>query len=246
MTGVTAPQDVTLEAMAAWTAGSAEESGSATIELKGAHESSLTLSLPSGQRKEIRNFGALSGANVSSTAPPGAWAGADSVWHAESLHNCWTDASWYFPAFTLQVALQDPTISLVYAGTDTFNGAPAYHLVLYRTLPGQSPGTTAIVQRLSTVHVYLDAVSDLPLGLRFDLHPDKNAGLDIPVEIHFSNYKAFSGIQIPVHITQFLQGSPLLDLQVGSVQVNSGLADGTFAMPAITTTDSSTTSGGGR
>jgi hypothetical protein len=236
--GATVLQDATVQAAASWVAGSDEESGTAMLQVKGSQEGRTVLSLTSGQRQEIRN--ALQG-------PEGAWTGPDGTWYASALHNCWTDASWFFPAFTLQTALNDPTVSLIYVGPDSFGGGAAIHLILYRTVSGSAPTTIKLIQRISTVHVFLDGTSGLPVGLRFTTHPDDNALLDIPVEIHFSNYKAVSGVQVPFHIQKFLQGTPLLDLSVTAVQINSGLTDGNFALPAITTTtESTTTSGGGR
>ncbi len=183
----------------------------------------MVLNLLNGQRQEIRNWIGV---------PQGAWMGPDGNWYSSALHNCWTDASWFFPAFTLQTILNDPTISIIYAGPDTLAGVAAVHLVLYRTLPGQSASSTVVIQRLSTVDLYLDASSGLPVGVKFKTHPDEDASLDIPVEIHFSNYKTITGVQTPMRVTKFLQNSLLLDLQVSEVQINSGLSDTNFAIPA--------------
>ncbi len=228
MVGMTALQDATLQATVTWVAGSDEEMGTATLEAKGSQEGRMVLSLTDGQRQEVRNFRLASATN----SPPGAWAGPDNTWHAAAVHNCWTDGSWFFPAFTLQAALNDPTISIIYAGPEKFAGAATIHLVFYRTLSGQSASTTKLVQRLSATHLFLDGSSGLPIGLRFNTHPDNDAGLDIPVEIHFSDYRAVSGVQVPTHIEKFLQGSLLLDFHVTSAQVNSGLTDGDFSISA--------------
>jgi hypothetical protein len=228
MTGGTQVQDATLQGTASWVSGSVQETGPATLEAKGSQQSRILLSLTGGQRHEIRN----SPISYTAAASSGAWAGSDGNWYASALHNCWTDASWFFPAFTLQSALNDPSISMIYVGPESFAGIPALHLVFYRTLTAQSVPTVSLVQRLSTMHVFFDAKSGLPIGFRFNTHPDDEAGLDIPVEIHFSNYKQANGGQVPFHIQKFLQGSLLLDLYVTAVQIDSGLPDSNFSIPA--------------
>jgi hypothetical protein len=244
MAGVAALQDATVQATATWVAGSDEETGSATLEAKGSQESRMTLYLSQGQRQEVRSSPLA--VVASAPSPPGAWAGPDGSWHALALHNCWTDASWFFPAFTLQTALNDPTVSLIYIGPDSLDSAPAIHLVLYHNVLSQQAGASTVMQRLSTMHVYLDTTSLLPVGMVFNTHPDHDAGLNIPVEVHFSDYKAISGVQVPMHIQKFLQGSLLLDLWVTGAQINSGLTDSAFTVPATTSTDSISGSGGAR
>jgi hypothetical protein len=226
--GISPVQDITLQTTAAWVAGSDEETGSATLEAKSDQESRVVLNLSSGQHQEVRDFSLTS----ATTSPPGAWAGVDGTWHAEATHNCWTSADWFFPAFSLQDALNDPTISLLYAGPNTFEGVPAVQVKVIRNVQSPAAGATSLIQRLSTVNFYLDPTSGLPLGMAFNVHPDNDAGLDIPVEIHFSDYQNFNGVQVPTHIQKLLQGSLLLDLKVNSAQINSGLTDSDFAIPA--------------
>lgn len=238
MTGMTVLQDATLQASAASVEGPDEVLGSATLAAKGNQQGRVVLNLTNGQRQEVRN--AVDG-------PQCAWAGPDGIWYASAQQNCWIDASWFFPAFTLQGVLNDTTVSVIYSGPETYAGAAAVHLILYRTVSPSPVATIKLIQKLSTVDLFLDAGSGLPLGIRFNTHPDNNALVDLSVEIRFSNYKQVNGVQVPMRITKFLQGSLLLDLNVSSVQINSGLTDSNFALPAITgTTYSSTTSGGGR
>jgi hypothetical protein len=231
MTGLTPLQDATILGAAVWTAGSDEETGSATLEAKGSLESRMVLSLSQGLREELRNSPLVSSTALSSSLSSGAWAAQGGTWYAMALHNCWTDASWFFPAFTLQAALNDPAVSLIYAGPDTLDGASVIHLTLYRTPPRQTAAMAATIQRFSRMDLYLDSTSGLPLALMYDTHPDDNANLDIPVDIRYSNYQRVSGVQVPFHIQKFLQGSLLLDLKVGSVQINSGLTDAQFTLP---------------
>lgn len=212
--------DVTLSASVNYTAGSDQESGTAKLQALGVGQSRVALSLDNGERQEIRN------------GPTGAWVETDGAAHAMAVHNCWVDASWFYPLLTLEAASADPTISVMLAGQKALNGETVEPLVLSRIVPHQSAAMTAEIQKLSAVDVYLDASTLLPVELDFNIHPDKDANRDIPVEIEFSDYRTVSGVLVPFHIQKFIQHSLLLDLQVSSAVVNSGLAASDFAIPA--------------
>ena len=225
LTGGTQVNNVILQASATFIAGSDQEMGPATLEAKGNGESRIVLNLTGGTRQEVRN------------GPAGAWIGADGVAHAMALHNCWTDASWFFPLLSLAAALNDPTIGMAYLGQETLNGEAVQRLQLWRVLPSQS-GTAAalaLIQQLSTVDLYLDAASYLPVALGFNGHPDNDPGLKIPVGIQFSNYQNVNGVQIPYRIQKCLQGTLTLDVIVANALTNSDIPDSEFTIPALAT-----------
>lgn len=70
----------------------------------------------------------------------------------------------------------------------------------------------------------------LPAAITYNIHPDNNALLDIPVEIDFSDYRLVSGVQIPFHIQKCLNNSLLLDFQVQNAAINSGLSASEFTV----------------
>ncbi|MGH9396861.1 MAG: hypothetical protein ACRD18_08435 [Terriglobia bacterium] len=225
--------DLTVTASATYAAGSDHETGTGTLEALGPERSRVILNLDGGRREEIRNGFA------------GAWVGADGAAHAAALHNCWTDASWFTPLLTLEAASSDPTISVTLAESshsprkvvtpgESGGGNPSAveELVLSRIVANQSAAITAEIQKLSTMNLYLDSSSLLPVELDFNIHPDKDASRDIPVEIEFSDYRTVSGVRVPFHIRKYVQHSLLLDLQVSVVTVNSGVAASDFAIPA--------------
>ena len=87
--GATALADITLQASATYIAGSDQEMGPATLVALGNQQSKVTLSLTNGQRQEIR------------AGTAGVWVGPDGTAHAMASHDCFIDASWFYPAFTL-------------------------------------------------------------------------------------------------------------------------------------------------
>jgi len=230
------PTDITLQGSINFTAGGDQESGTFTLEAKGNQESKLVLALSGGTRQEIRN--AVAGRRGDSSSPKdadgdtgataGVWSGPDGARHAMALHNCWTDASWLLPVFTLQAALSNPQVAAVYLGQANANGVVADHLQLSYVVAGQSPAMTSEIQALSAMDIYLDAASHLPVALTFNTHPDNDLNVNIPVEIIFSGYQKLGGILVPTRVQKLLQGTLTLDMTVSGVAVNSGIPDSEF------------------
>lgn len=202
LTGGTALTDITIQANATYTAGSDQELGPATLIALGNQRSRMTLNLTSGQRQEIRS------------GIGGVWVGADGVAHTMLSHNNFVDASWFYPAFTLSALASDPTLAISLVGQEVQQGESVYHLVLSRVVVRNSAYAVALIQHISTMHLFLDAVTLLPAALDFDQHPDDNSGVDIPVEIRFGAYQTFNGVQAPVRIQKWVQNSLVLDLAV--------------------------------
>ncbi len=219
LAGGTALTDITLQASATYIAGSDQQGGPATLVARGNVQSLLTLNLSAGQRQEIRN------------GPAGAWSGPDGTAHSMATHNCWVDAAWFFPALTLEALQADPTLSVAYVGPVEWNGAATIHLQFFHVVPGQAAAMTALIQRLSTVDLYLDPNSLLPVALGFNAHPDNDLNLNIPVEIVFGGYRNVNGVLVPFRIQKFLQGTLTLDLAVTQAALNSGVPSSAFTIP---------------
>jgi hypothetical protein len=222
LSGSVSVNDATLQATAAYVAGSDQESGGAILIGHVNQESIVQLSLSGGTRQEIRN------------GPAGAWSGPDATVHSMAIHNCWTDASWFFPTLTLEAISADPQVSVAYLGPDTSKGATMLHLQAARLLPGQSASATTLIQTLSSMDIYFDPQSFLPLVLDFNTHPDTDANTNLPVEIQCGNFQNAKGALVPFHIQKFVQRTLLLDLTVSNVLVNSGVPASQFAVPAST------------
>src|SRR5437588_11248614 len=222
LVGSTTITDATVQGTASFVAGSDQETGSATLEGHTGYESRIVLSLSDGQRSEVRNF--------SSPPPQGKQSGRDAVWHTVPLHNCWTDPTWFFPALTLQSALSDPQISLTYVGQGSKAGVTAQQIQISRIVPGQAAVSTSLIQRLSQVDIYLDAATNLPVAIDFNIHPDGDLGVYLPVEIQYSGWHANAGIQVPTQIQRFLQDSLTLSLTAITISVNTGLPQSDFTI----------------
>ena len=225
------PSDVTLAGNATWIAGSDNEVGTATLSAMLPAFSKMSLILPSGTRSEIRNPvgspppGAPSGVSV----PVGAWSGPDNVLHSMASHNVITDATWFFPAFTLRRLISSSNYVLSYFGQSVHNGRPLLHVSATQSfllnvsgqIPVQAPTS---IQHLSQTDIYLDPATMLPVAVDFDIHPDNDAMVDIPIEIRFSAYTAMNGTQIPFRIQRYVNNALALDIQIVTATLNSGLS----------------------
>jgi hypothetical protein len=222
LTGGTAVNDVILQTSASYVAGSDEETGTATLTARGNQLSLVQLNLSGGARQETRN------------GPAGAWSGPDGTAHSTAIHNCWTDASWFFPALTLEAIANSPLTNASYLGTDTSKGRPLLHLRVTRVPAGQAANVTALILGLSTMDIYFDPQSFLPVVLDFNTHPDTDANTNLPAEIQFGNFQSISGGLVPFRIQKYFQGSLLLDLAVTNVSLNSGVPSSVFTLPPAT------------
>lgn len=209
--------DATLQATVAHTTGQDVLSGTATLEAKVGDESKAVLNLAGGQRQEIHS-GTL-----------GAWIGADGQQHFMAMHNCLTGATWFFPAITLETLFNDPTVAFTYVALENLDNRSVQHLQSFHLILGQGADAQSQIQRLSTMDVYLDATSSLPVAMDYKLHPDDDPVPDVFVEVRFDNYQTSNGVLVPQHAQQLLDGTLALDLNVTSAAINTGLPDSEFA-----------------
>ncbi len=221
LTGGVALTDVTLSGTARRIAGSDDESGTAVLKATATGSSKLALSFASGNRNEVR-------AN-SNNSPTGSWSGPDGAAHPISYHNLMTDSG-LFPAFALSNLLASQNTVAIYVGQETRNGSTVIHLSAYQQLPGITGDNAVLPQHLSQVEIFLDPTTLLPASITFNIHPDDNALLDIPVQVDFSDYRPVNGAQIPLHVQKFLNNSLLLDFQFQNVSTNSGLSASSFSL----------------
>lgn len=211
--------DVTLSGTARRIAGSDDESGTVAVKALATGPIRLDFSFPSGPRSEVR-------ANPNG-GQAGDWSGPDGVSHSIALHNLSTDWGW-FPAFTLANLNTSANTVLTYVGQETRSGHSVQRLTVQQQFPSLTGSVASLRQHLSQMDIYLDASTFLPVSLVYNTHPDNDAGLDLPVEISFSDYRVVNGAQVPFHMQKYLNGSLLLDLQFQSATFNTGLTASNF------------------
>jgi len=214
LSGKTPVNDATLTGTAERIAGSDDETGTVVLKtVSGANR--LDLSLSGGTRSEIRSSTA--------SGSVGSWIGPDGVSHAMANHNLMTDAGW-FPAFTIGNLISATNVTATYVGLETRSGASVIHISANQQFTGLSANSAALKQHLSSADLYFDSSTLLPVSYVFNSHPDDNAGLDIPTEVHFSNYQKVDGALIPLHVQKFINNTLTIDLQFQDASLNTGIS----------------------
>ena len=149
-----------------------------------------------------------------------------------SAHNLMTTSEWFLPALAVRglVASQNSIVSNI--GPETKDGASVIHLTVTEQFPVSDvpADLAALMQHLSQMDLFLDATTLLPVALDFNIHPDNNALLDIPVEIRFSDYITVNGVQVPFHVQKYLNNNLMLDIQLQAATLNTGLTASAFAI----------------
>jgi len=216
-----ATTDVTLSGSAHYIAGSDDETGTATLEAIAAGASRVDLSLPSGPRSEVRN--------LAGDPPKGVWSGTDGVAHSIAGHNLFAEPSWFSPALAITRELSSSGYIASYVGAETLDSQDVQHISLSRQ-PADPSADSLLISHLTQVELYLDSSTLLPVAMTFNIHPDDNAFLDIPIEVRFSDYRSVNGAQVPFHVQKFLNNGLVLDLQFQNAAINSGLSPTEFAV----------------
>jgi len=212
MTGGATISDITFNGNATRTVGSDVGTGPATFYGKGQYESRLNLALSNGTRTEIRN---------STNSAQGEWLDSNNNAYPFAQFNCLTDAVWFYPPLSsLSSASNSNTYQVLsYIGLETLNGESVQHIQ-----------SVWFGLALTTTDFYLDASTLLPVQINFNGHPDTDVSTNIPFQILFSNYQNLSGMLIPYHVQEIVNGNLLLDFSASSAAVNSGLSDSLFTI----------------
>jgi hypothetical protein len=220
LSGGTPINDATLAATARRIAGSDNESGNATLKVTASGQSRLDFSFPSGRRSEVRGG--------SDDSPLGSWTGPDGVSHQVPLHNLLSDPAWFFPALLVVRAATKSDRAISYVGHETQDGVAVDHVTVYEQASEPWPEFATLLQRLTQLEIFLDAATHLPVAVTFDTHPDDDALTNIPIRVRYSDYRSVNGIAVPFHVQRFINNGLVLDLQVQTVNFNTGLSASDF------------------
>ncbi len=129
----------------------------------------MDCAFPSGQSSEIRSI-------ASDGSQTGAWIGPDGVTHAMSLHNLVASSAWFQPALALGGIASSQNMTVSYVGSETKDGVSVTHLTVVQQFPANLSDTSALMQHLSQMDLFLDTTTFLPDCIGFsNVHPDKNA-----------------------------------------------------------------------
>jgi hypothetical protein len=226
LNGTTTTRDVTLTGSAHYIAGSDDEAGTATLKATDLGDSRIDLTLPSGNRSEV--------INLSAGLPAGQWSGTDGARHPIAFHNLLSEPAWFAPVTAISRRLSGSGFAATYVGAETLDSQNVHHISVTQPAllasASSSPSQTDLFTHLTQIDLYIDTTTFLPAAVSFNVHPDDNELLDIPIQIRYSDYRLVNGQQIPFHILKFLNNTLFLDIQLDSATVNTGLPSTTFGV----------------
>jgi hypothetical protein len=221
LSGSITTNDVTLSGTAHYIAGSDDETGTSTLKAIATGAGRIDLNLPSGPRSEVRT--------VTAGSPAGTWSGPDRASHSIASHNLLTEPAWFFPSFLVAHGVAPSGYAATYIGHETLNGQTVEHVTISHASVVQITLGATTLDHLSQTDLFLDSTTFLPAAIAFNIHPDNNALLDIPIHVRFSDYRSVNGTKVPFHVEKYLNNGLILDLQFQSAAINSGLSLTTFA-----------------
>lgn len=205
--------NVQLTGSAKWYAGSLDDSGSVTLTVNATGVATMQLSLAKkGSWSESQTAFGMGMACQ--------WAGSDGTAHQGDAMNCLRPLAWFLPLISLQPASMPTSIGVADLGTGRVGSGTYRHLqcqAVLTTMPTEllSGSVTA-----STTDIGIDPNTLMPTVISYQVHPDNGARVNVPIEIHYSNYQQVNGVEIPFVIQRYVNGSLQLEIYVSSAQIS--------------------------
>ena len=204
---------VQLSGSATWYSGGNQDTGTATLTASASGGAQMQLSMTQkGAWTETQSdigFGMDCG-----------WAGSDGVLHSGDALNCLKPVVWFLPSLSLQSSQIPSGIGAADLGMGTVGPGSYHHLQLQAVLSDMPNRLLTDSVQASTVDIGLDPHTLLASVLRYQVHPDSGAQVQIPIEIRYSNYQTVNGVVVPFTIQRYLNGSLQLQITINSASIN--------------------------
>ena len=206
-------RQVQLAGSAEWHAGSLHDSGSVVLTASSAGAATMQLSL--AKKGSWTESQSAIGATMSCQ-----WAGNDGTIHQGDAMNCLRPVVWFLPQISLQPASIPTGIGFVDLSIGTVGPGTYRHLQSQAVLAQMPSELLARSVEASTTDIGIDPNTLLPSILRYQVHPDNGAQVNIPIEVRFSDYQRVDGAEVPFMIQRYVNGSLQLEIHISSVQIN--------------------------
>lgn len=202
-------QSITINGSANWIAGSTRDSG--PVKLVANADGSTEVKLTFAHSQHAETFGSFARRSCQSLDN-------NTVSHEVKGADCFTPLPWFSPA-VLPLLLSSPAVSVRDGGELTEVGLLRHQLIV--DMSGTYVGQNARAFAAATqVTVHYDPAALTPTSLEYNLHPDEDNTLSIPVRVIFSDYRNISGVLVPFHLERFIDRTLDLTIAVDSVVVN--------------------------
>jgi hypothetical protein len=212
---VSTVQDVTASGTITFSWAGQDVSGNATLKGRGTGQFRLDASLPDGSRTWTTSNGREFKKDANGTV-------TQSRYHIPANFTNLT-----FPLAELAVALQDPSISLIYVALETKNSVQVHHIRLTKTAFPNSDAM-GLTRKAATKDFLVDAATFQIRSVVSVAFQKDNPGLTCPREIEYSDYRTINGIQVPFSITELIDGQNTFTIQLNQLSFNNSLSDSDF------------------
>lgn len=134
-----------------------------------------------------------------------------------------------FPQWKIASILNDPTLSVQYSGTVSFDSHRVN--VVHVQLPvDQSTDQAAVESHVSAMDFLIDTTTYQVVAIRDALHPAQDSLQDVAHEISFADYRSVNGCLVPFTVTETTGGQQTWTMQVSSITFNTGLTSADFQL----------------
>jgi hypothetical protein len=209
-------QAISLTGTAESYAGSSNDTGTFIGSCSTSGSSQLSLQMSGGSLTESRQ--------ATNGVPSGNWVDSSGNQHAMVQHNLYTSSSWFCPVIALSQLVSSSNLNIQFIGEEQKNGATLEHFTSTQ-LQTNTGAAYTLATHLSQMDIYLNPQTQMPVVFDFTIHPDSDAGTDIPVEIQFSNYTKVNGVWIPFTVQKYINSALVLTLQVQSASIGSATSN---------------------
>ena len=204
---------VQMSGNAIWYSGGSQDTGTATLTASASGGAQMQLSMTQkGTWTETQSdigFGMNCG-----------WSGSDGVAHSGDALNCLKPVVWFLPSLSLQSSRIPSGVGAADLGMGTVGSGSYHHLQLQAVLSDMPNQLLTDSVQASTVDIGLDPHTLLASVLRYQVHPDNGAQVQIPIEVRYSNYQTVNGVVVPFTIERYLNGSLQLQITINSASIN--------------------------
>ena len=190
----------------------AQDTGNVTVKSRGLHQFRVDATLPEGTYSVVVN-----GASGAITDVNG-W-----IWpiYSQSAADI---GSMSFPCLPLAAATQNASTSIIYVGLVTHNGA-SLHDVRFQKVYTQQQDPSGSRGAREARDVYIDPSTYYVVAISDQLGVSSQG---MPHEVLYSNYQSEGNVAMPLTITETVNGTTAVKMQLSQVAFNTGMGDSDF------------------
>jgi hypothetical protein len=137
----------------------------------------------------------------------------------------------YVPILSSLLAIDDTDLAVKFMDEDSVDGRSVYHVHMERTYPLQSAENAHLLAKLTSTDFFIDKENFLLVMRAQQLPSLGDANNTLPIEFHYSDYRANHGILIPYFTSVRVNHQEHLQIHINSVATNSGIKAEEFEVP---------------